>query len=51
VSKMWGILRAGIGDRVVVVQLGAGSFSDLGAEIMFPVVAGLEDRQRVISVG
>jgi pimeloyl-ACP methyl ester carboxylesterase len=50
-GRTWSLVVAGSGSRVVLVLPGAGSTGDFGAELMFPVVAALEKRLRVVSVG
>ena len=47
----WYWYTGGIGSQTVVMLPGAGAFGALGAEVMFPVIATLEQQYRVVVFG
>jgi pimeloyl-ACP methyl ester carboxylesterase len=50
-GNQWFWYTGGVGSQTIVILPGAGAFAALGAEVMFPVIAGLEQQFRVISFG
>jgi pimeloyl-ACP methyl ester carboxylesterase len=50
-SNKWFWYTGGVGSQTVVILPGAGAFGALGAEVMFPVITGLEQQFRVFSFG
>ncbi len=50
-GNQWCWYIGGVGSQTVVILPGAGAFGALGAEVMFPVIAALEQQFRVVSFG
>jgi pimeloyl-ACP methyl ester carboxylesterase len=50
-GNMWFFYTGGVGSQTVVILPGAGAFDALGAEVMFPVIAALEQQFRVFAFG
>lgn len=50
-GNKWCWYSGGMGSQTVVMLPGAGAFGALGAEVMFPVIAALEQQFRVVSFG
>jgi pimeloyl-ACP methyl ester carboxylesterase len=50
-GNTWCWYAGGAGSQTIVILPGAGAFGALGAEVMFPVIAALEQRFRVVAFG
>lgn len=50
-GNTWFWYAGGAGSQTVVILPGAGAFSALGAEVMFPVITALEQQFRVVAFG
>jgi pimeloyl-ACP methyl ester carboxylesterase len=50
-GNTWFWYTGGVGSQTVVILPGTGAFGALGAEVMFPVIAALEQQFRVVSFG